>query len=121
MIHGIRTEIDHARESLARCEKDPEGHHEDEIEDLTEEIESLERRLRKFERISREKKGITYGYIDTVISVDHNRLLVDHYVRGIPWTKITIPGSEYLSDRRIFQLANEAIDMIEDDPAYTTL
>ena len=79
--------------------------------DMIADNEELESRKLRFEKISKQKKEIVQAYIDTVLSVKHNRLLTLFYIKGLSIYEIA--EKENYSDRHAFRIDEEALKMVE--------
>ena len=79
--------------------------------DMIADADDLERRKKKFEKIASQKKEIVQAYIDTVLSVKHNRFLTMYYIRCM--TVSEIADREDYTERRGFQIFREAIQMVD--------
>ena len=77
--------------------------------DMIADNEELESRKLRFEKISKQKKEIVQAYIDTVLSVKHNRLLTLFYIKGLSIYEIA--EKENYSDRHAFRIYEEALKM----------
>ena len=75
--------------------------------DMIADNEELESRKLRFEKISKQKKEIVQAYIDTVLSVKHNRLLTLFYIKGLSIYEIA--EKENYSDRHAFRIYEEAL------------
>ena len=79
--------------------------------DMIADNEELESRKLRFEKISKQKKEIVQAYIDTVLSVKHNRLLTLFYIKGLSIYEIA--EKENYSDRHAFRIYEEALKMVD--------
>ena len=79
--------------------------------DMIADNEELESRKLRFEKISKQKKKIVQAYIDTVLSVKHNRLLTLFYIKGLSIYEIA--EKENYSDRHAFRIYEEALKMVD--------
>ena len=79
--------------------------------DMITDNEELESRKLRFEKISKQKKEIVQAYIDTVLSVKHNRLLTLFYIKGLSIYEIA--EKENYSDRHAFRIYEEALKMVD--------
>lgn len=79
--------------------------------DLIADKDDLERRKKKFEIIADQKKEIVQTYIDTVLSVKHNRLLTLYYVRCLSMREVA--KKEHYTERHAFRVYSEALEMVD--------
>lgn len=79
--------------------------------DFAAEKDALISRKLRFEKIAKQKREIVQSYIDTVLSVKHNRLLTFHYVQCKSIREISI--MEHYSKRHAFRIFSEAIEMVD--------
>lgn len=79
--------------------------------DLVADKDDLERRKKRFVIIASQKKEIVQSYIDTVISVKHNRLLTLYYIKCQSMSEIAT--IEHYTERHAFRVYNEALEMVD--------
>lgn len=79
--------------------------------DLIADKDDLERRKKKFEIIANQKKDIVQSYIDTVLSVRHNRLLTLYYVKCKSMSEVAM--MEHYTERHAYRVYNEALEMVD--------
>ena len=79
--------------------------------DMIADNEELESRRLRFEKKTKKKKEIVQAYIDTVLSVKHNRLLTLFYIKGLSIYEIA--EKENYSDRHAFRIYEEALKMVD--------
>lgn len=79
--------------------------------DLVADKDDLERRKKKFEIIAKQKKDIVQSYIDTVISVKHNKLLTLYFVKRKSMCEIA--KIEHYKERHAFRIYKDALEMVD--------
>lgn len=81
------------------------------LDDAIADKEELISRKLKFERIAKQKKEIVQTYIDTVMSVRHNRFLTLYYIKlyDVP----EIAQREGYTERHVWRIYQEALSMVD--------
>ena len=79
--------------------------------DMIADKDDLERRKKKFEKIASQKREIVQAYIDTVLSVRHNRFLTMYYIKCLTVSEIS--DLENYTERRGFQIFREALELVD--------
>jgi hypothetical protein len=79
--------------------------------DMIADKDDLERRKKKFEKIASQKREIVQAYIDTVLSVRHNRFLTMYYIKCLTVSQIS--DLEDYTERRGFQIFREALELVD--------
>jgi hypothetical protein len=79
--------------------------------DMIDDKDDLERRKARFEKIANQKKEIVQSYIDTVVSVKHNRFLTLYYIKCLTISEIS--RIEVYTERHAFRVFHEALEMVD--------
>lgn len=117
MIRDLDRQIDDAHDrmisvkSASNVSGIPRGGHAVTVDDLIADVDDLERRKDRFQKIADQKKEIVQSYIDTVLSPRHNRVLTRHFIKCQSINEIC--KLETYSRRHVLRLYHEALDMVD--------
>ena len=81
------------------------------VADLLADKDEIDRRIKKLETVAAQRKEIVQTYIDTVLSVRHNRFLTLYYIRCMTIDQIS--DQEGYVDRSGYRIFSEALDMVD--------
>lgn len=79
--------------------------------DRVADIRDLESRKERQEKIAVQKKEIVQSYIDTVLSVKHNKVLSMYFIDCK--TMQEIASKEHYTDRHAYRIYREALGMVD--------
>lgn len=116
MIDDLDTQIDDVTKNMSSLKSGkltgmPRGGVPVTYADLIADKDELERRKKRYEVVAKQKKEIVQTYIDTVLSVKHNRLLTLYYVKCMPMQAVA--KKEHYTERHAFRVYTEALDMVD--------
>lgn len=81
------------------------------LDDAIADKEGLISRKLRFEKIAKQQKEIVQSYIDTVMSVRHNRFLTLYYIKLYNVSEIAL--KEGYTERHVWRIYNEALAMVD--------
>lgn len=81
------------------------------IADMVADKDELISRKLKFDTLAKQKREIVQSYIDTVLSVKHNRMLTMHFINCM--SIYDIAKKEHYSERHAFRVYKESLLLVD--------